>query len=123
MPLPSFAVEGVTIFCNTLYSVYLNMTNDQYTYRFKKNRTHCFPSKIRTVHPIYGKFSGNDIPSMHGIPYQFHHHILKIVEMRAIKKKTRTTPSFEGLLRAQIYRLYFISNCDCWPLRTPLNTF
>ena len=52
------------------------------TYRFKKNRTHCFPSKIRTV-----RISGNDIPSMHGIPYQFHHHIFKIVEMRAVWKK------------------------------------
>ena len=54
------------------------------TYRFKKNRTHCFPCKIRTVHPIYGKFSGSHIPSMHGMSYQFHHHILKIVEMRAV---------------------------------------
>ena len=55
--------------------------------RFKINRTHCFPSKIRTVHPIYGKFSGNHIPSMHGISYQFHHYTLKIVEMRAVWKK------------------------------------
>ena len=40
----------------------------------KKNRTHCFPSKIRTVHPIYRTFSGTYIPSMHGISYKFHHH-------------------------------------------------
>ena len=60
---------------------YIKKTN---TYCFKKNWTHCFPSKIRTVHPIYGKFSGSHIPSMHGMSYQFHHHILKIVEMRAV---------------------------------------
>ena len=58
------------------------------TYCFKTNRTHCFPSKIRTVHPIYRTFSGNHISFMHGISYQFHHHILKIVEMQAVWKKS-----------------------------------
>ena len=32
----------------------------------KQTGTHCFPSKIRTVHPTYEKFLGNHIPFMHG---------------------------------------------------------
>ena len=32
---------------------------NRYTGHLKKNRTHWFPSKIRTVHPIYGRFSEN----------------------------------------------------------------
>ena len=62
----------------------LHISHDRCTGHFKTNRTHCFPSKIRTVHSIYGNFLGNHIPSMHGISYQFHHHILKIVEMRVV---------------------------------------
>ena len=57
------------------------------TGHFKTNRTHCFTFKIRTVHSIYRNFLGHHIPSMHGISYQFHHHILKIVEMRALFQK------------------------------------
>ena len=63
-----------------------NIKTMLYTGRFKINRTHTvFP--LKSVHSIYMKLSGNHNPSMHGLSYQFHHHIFKIVEMRAVWKK------------------------------------
>ena len=67
---------------NSLF--WLQLLAGLYTGHFKTNRTHCLPSKIRTVHSICMELLGNHIPSMHGISYQFHHHIFKIVEMRAV---------------------------------------